>query len=566
MSKLKNYTEGNWIEGEGDGTPLFHAVTGEQIASASSKGINFKGMLEYGRTVGGPVLRKMTFHERGRMLKALALHLTEKKKQFYQLSAATGATKVDSWIDIEGGIGNLFVYASKGRREMPDEPFYIDGNPEALSKEGTFIGHHIVVPMEGCAVHINAFNFPCWGMLEKIAVNLLAGVPAIVKPATVTCYLTELMVQEIIKSKILPEGALQLICGSAGDLLDHVTLNDVVTFTGSATTGRMLKSQPNIINNSIRFNMEADSLNCSILGLDAAPGTEEFDLFVKEVAREMTVKAGQKCTAIRRTLVPENYMEDTMNALKKRLDRVLLGDPAVEGVKMGPLVGRDQVIEVNERVDELLEVCELVYGGFDSMEVKGADKNKGAFMPTTLLYCDEPFKNEQPHSIEAFGPVSTMMPYKDADAAAALSKMGKGSLVSSVFTADDVFAKEIVLNTAAMHGRIMVVNKDCAGESTGHGSPMPHLIHGGPGRAGGGEEMGGMRGVAHFMQRTAIQGSPTTLTAITNVYLPGAKRTEDVIHPFREMWDELKIGDTYTTHKRTVTETDIVNFSNISGD
>jgi len=566
MSKLKNYTEGNWIEGEGDGTPLFHAVTGEQIASASSKGINFKGMLEYGRTVGGPVLRKMTFHERGRMLKALALHLTEKKKQFYQLSAATGATKVDSWIDIEGGIGNLFVYASKGRREMPDEPFYIDGNPEALSKEGTFIGHHIVVPMEGCAVHINAFNFPCWGMLEKIAVNLLAGVPAIVKPATVTCYLTELMVQEIIKSKILPEGALQLICGSAGDLLDHVTLNDVVTFTGSATTGRMLKSQPNIINNSIRFNMEADSLNCSILGLDAAPGTEEFDLFVKEVAREMTVKAGQKCTAIRRTLVPENYMEDTMNALKKRLDRVLLGDPAVEGVKMGPLVGRDQVIEVNERVDELLEVCELVYGGFDSMEVKGADKNKGAFMPTTLLYCDEPFKNEQPHSIEAFGPVSTMMPYKDADAAAALSKMGKGSLVSSVFTADDVFAKEIVLNTAAMHGRIMVVNKDCAGESTGHGSPMPHLIHGGPGRAGGGEEMGGMRGVAHFMQRTAIQGSPTTLTAITNVYLPGAKRTEDVIHPFRKMWDELKIGDTYTTHKRTVTETDIVNFSNISGD
>lgn len=566
MGKLKNYAQGKWVEGEGDGTPLFHAVSGDQIATASSKGLDFKGMLNYARTVAGPVLRKMTFHERGRMLKALALHLTEKKKQFYTLSAATGATKVDSWIDIEGGIGNLFVYASKGRREMPDETFYVDGNPEPLSKEGTFIGHHICVPMEGCAVHINAFNFPCWGMLEKIAVNLLAGVPAIVKPATVTSFLTELMVKEIIKSEILPEGALQLICGSAGDLLDHVTLNDVVTFTGSASTGRMLKSQSNIIDNSIRFNMEADSLNCSILGLDAAPGTEEFDLFIKEVAREMTVKAGQKCTAIRRTLVPDLYVEDAIKALKTRLDKVLLGDPAVEGVTMGPLVAQAQVTEVNERVGELLEVCELAYGGYDSMEVKGADKDKGAFMPTTLLYCDEPFKKEQPHSIEAFGPVSTVMPYKDADAAVELSKMGKGSLVSSVFTADNDFAKYIVLNTAAMHGRIMVINKDSAGESTGHGSPMPHLVHGGPGRAGGGEEMGGMRGVFHYMQRTAIQGSPTTLTKITNVYQPGSEQFEDVVHPFRKMWDELKIGETYVTHKRTVTETDIVNFANITGD
>ena len=566
MSKIKNYAQGKWVEGEGDGTPLFHAVTGKQIASATSKGLDFKGMLDYARTVGGPVLRKMTFHERGRMLKALALHLTEKKNQFYELSAATGATKVDSWIDIEGGIGNLFVYASKGRREMPDETFYVDGNPEPLSKEGTFIGHHICVPMEGCAVHINAFNFPCWGMLEKIAVNLLAGVPAIVKPATVTSFLTELMVQEIIRSKILPDGALQLICGSAGDLLEHVNLNDIVTFTGSATTGRMLKAMPNIINNSVRFNMEADSLNCSILGLDAAPGTEEFDLFIKEVAREMTVKAGQKCTAIRRTLVPDKYVADTMKALKSRLDKVLLGDPAVEGVRMGPLVGQDQVTEVNERVAELLEVCELAYGGFDSMEVKGADKTKGAFMPTTLLYCDEPFKNDQPHSIEAFGPVSTVMPYKDADEAAELSKMGKGSLVSSVFTADDDFAKEIVLNTAAMHGRIMVLNRDCAGESTGHGSPMPQLVHGGPGRAGGGEEMGGIRGVFHYMQRTAIQGSPTTLTKITNVYQPGSKQTEYDVHPFRKMWDELEIGETYITHKRTITEADIVNFANLSGD
>jgi len=566
MIKLKSYHQGKWIEGEGNGTPLFNAVNGEQIATATSEGLDFKGMLDYARNTGNPHLRKMTFHERGRMLKALALYLTEKKKVFYKLSSATGATKIDSWIDIEGGIGNLFIYASKGRREMPDEPFFVDGNPEILSKEGTFIGHHICVPMEGAAIHINAFNFPCWGMLEKIAVNLLAGMPAIVKPATVTSYLTELMVQEIIKSKILPEGALQLICGSTGDLLEHVDSRDVVTFTGSAYTGRMLKSQPTIIENSVRFNMEADSLNCSILGPDATPGTEEFDLFIKEVAREMTVKAGQKCTAIRRTIVPENTTEDVINALKKRLEGIKLGDPSVEGVKMGPLAGKDQVDEVNEKVKELLNSCELAYGGYDNFEVTGADKEKGAFMPSTLLYCKDPINNTEPHDVEAFGPVSTVMPYKDAEEAALLSKMGKGSLVSSVFTADDNFAKEMVLSTAPMHGRILILNKDCAKESTGHGSPMPHLVHGGPGRAGGGEEMGGMRGVMHFMQRTAIQGSPTTLTKITNVYQPGSEQTEDVVHPFRKMFDELQIGETYVTHKRTVTETDIVNFANISGD
>jgi oxepin-CoA hydrolase / 3-oxo-5,6-dehydrosuberyl-CoA semialdehyde dehydrogenase len=564
--KLKNFVSGQWIEGEGEGTALFHAVTGEQIGLASTKGLDFKGMLEYARNTGGPALRKMTFHERALMLKNLALYLTSKKDKFYQLSAATGATKADSWIDIEGGIGNLFVYASKGRRELPNERFYVDGKPEPLSKGGTFIGHHICVPMEGVAIHINAFNFPCWGMLEKIAVNFLAGMPAIVKPATVTSFLTELMVQEIIDSGILPVGALQLICGSAGDILDHVTEQDVVTFTGSASTGKMLKQNKAIIENSVRFNMEADSLNCSILGPDAVPGTEEFNLFIKEVAREMTVKAGQKCTAIRRAIVPENLAQDVVKALADRLKTTTIGNPSVEGVRMGPLASRGQVDDVKEKVSELMKVCEVAYGNYDSFEVMGADKHKGAFMPSMLLYCNEPFKYSQPHEVEAFGPVSTVMPYKTAEEAAQLAKMGRGSLVGSVFTADDDFARDIVLGSACMHGRMLIINASCAKESTGHGSPMPHLVHGGPGRAGGGEEMGGIRGIFHYMQRTAIQGCPTTLTKITNVYQPGAKQTEDLVHPFRKYFDDLQIGETLITHKHTVTDADIVNFANVSGD
>jgi oxepin-CoA hydrolase / 3-oxo-5,6-dehydrosuberyl-CoA semialdehyde dehydrogenase len=564
--KLKNYVLGQWIEGEGEGTALFHAVSGEQIHTASTKGLDFKGMLDYARTVGSPVLRKMTFHDRALMLKSLALHLLSKKDKFYKLSAATGATKADSWIDIEGGIGNLFVYASKGRRELPNERFYVDGKAESLSKGGTFIGHHICVPMEGVAIHINAFNFPCWGMLEKIAVNLLAGMPAIVKPATVTSYLTELMVQEIIESNILPAGALQVICGSAGDILDHVTEQDVVTFTGSASTGKMLKQNKAIIENSVRFNMEADSLNCSVLGPDATPDTEEFKLFIKEVAREMTVKAGQKCTAIRRIIVPENLTEDVIRELSGRLKTTVIGDPAVEGVRMGPLASLDQVKDVREKVAELRTVCELAYGNYDSFEVMGADKDKGAFLPSMLLYCKDPFKNLQPHEIEAFGPVSTVMPYKTADEAAQLAKMGRGSLVGSVFTADDDFARDIVLGSASMHGRMLIINASCAKESTGHGSPMPQLVHGGPGRAGGGEEMGGIRGIFHYMQRTAIQGCPTTLTKITNVYQPGAKQPEDLVHPFRKYFDDLQIGETVVTHKHTVTDADIVNFANVSGD
>lgn len=564
--KLKNYVAGQWVEGEGAGTVLLNAINGARIAEATTKGIDFKSVLDYGRNVGGPALRKMTFHERALMLKRLALYLTSKKDLFYDISAYTGATRMDSWIDIEGGIGNLFVYASKGRRELPDERFYVDGKAEMLSKKGTFIGHHISVPKEGIAIHINAFNFPCWGMLEKIAVNFLAGVPALVKPATTTSYLTEIMAREIIASKILPEGALQVIFGSAGDMLDHVMEQDVVTFTGSADTGKKLKVHPAIIDNSVPFNMEADSLNFSMLGPDATPETEEFKLFIKEVVREMTVKAGQKCTAIRRIFVPENRTEDVLNALKDRLKGNVIGDPSIEGVRMGPLASRDQVKDVTEKIEQLLKSSEIAFGDLSKFDIKGGDREKGAFLPAMLLYCGKPMNAVEPHSVEAFGPVSTVMPYKNVDEAIELAKKGRGSLVGSLFTADDRFATEVVLGSASMHGRLLVVNKDCASESTGHGSPMPHLVHGGPGRAGGGEEMGGMRGVFHYMQRTAIQGHPTTITRITNVYQQGAAQKEDVVHPFRKMFDDLEIGETLVTHKRTVTETDIVNFANISGD
>lgn len=564
--KLKNYAAGQWIEGNGSGVPLYNAVTGEHIATGGSEGLDFKGMLEYARSTGGPALRKMTFHERALMLKKLALYLTEKKPLFYKMSAATGATKIDSLIDIDGGISTMFVFASKGRRELPDETFLVEGNTEQISKNGTFLGQHICVPLEGVAIHINAFNFPCWGMLEKIAPTFLAGVPAIVKPATVTSYLTELMVREIIESKILPEGALQLICGGTGDLLSHVTLQDIITFTGSATTGKMLKQSPAVIDNSVRFNLEADSLNFSILGQDAKPGTVEFDLFIKEVSREMTVKAGQKCTAIRRIIIPDAFADDVVKALKAKLDGIRLGDPSVEGVKMGPLASIGQVKEVKSRVNELLESCELAYGNMNDFEVTSGDKNKGAFMPAVLLFCKDANKNNSPHDIEAFGPVSTVMTYKNSADAIELARKGKGSLVGSVFTADSNFATEIVMGTAAWHGRIMIMNAAASGESTGHGSPLGHLVHGGPGRAGGGEEMGGIRGVKHYMQRTAIQGHPTMLTKVCREFIRGAETREDVIHPFRKYFDEIQIGDTLITHRRTVTEADIVNFAGISGD
>lgn len=545
--------------------PLFDAVSGEGIYQAGSGGLDTTAMVDFARTYGGPSLRAMTFHERARMLKALALHLSEKKPLFYAISSKTGATKTDTWIDVDGGIGNLFVYASKGRRELPDQPFLLDGNPEMISKGGSFIGHHICVPLEGVAVHINAFNFPVWGMLEKIAVNLLAGVPAIVKPATVTCYLTEAVVREIVASGILPKGALQLICGSVGSLFDALSCQDVVTFTGSAQTGQMLRALPVINQNSIRFNLEADSLNCSILGPDAVPGQEEFDLFIKEVVREMTVKAGQKCTAIRRIIVPESLMEPVQAAVSARLKTLVVGNPASEGVRMGPLASREQVQDVGAKLESLMSTCSVAYAG-DLETIKDADAGKGAFAAPTLLRCEQPFTNTLVHEVEVFGPVSTIMPYTDLHQAISLSKMGKGSLVSSVFTNDPKFAKEMVLGTACMHGRVLILNREGAAESTGHGSPMPHLVHGGPGRAGGGEEMGGIRGVKHYMQRTAIQGSPSMLSAIVDEYLPGAAVIEDRIHPFRKFFDELAIGETLFTHRRTVTEADIVNFAGISGD
>ncbi|HLF65487.1 MAG TPA: phenylacetic acid degradation bifunctional protein PaaZ [Saprospiraceae bacterium] len=563
--KVQNYVAGQWVEGTSDGKPLYNAINGNLIAYASSDGIDLGLVLDYARGVGGPALRKMTFHERGRMLKALALYLLERKDKYYPISYQTGATKADSWVDIEGGIGNLFANAGL-RRKFPDQAFYVDGEAAKLSKEGTFIGHHIMVPKEGVAIHINAFNFPIWGMLEKVAVNLLAGMSAIVKPATITSYLTEAMFRDIIKSGILPDGALQLICGSARNILDTVSSQDVVTFTGSASTGRELRAHPRMISESVPFNMEADSLNCSVLGEDAVPGTEEFELFVKEVRKEMTLKCGQRCTAIRRAIVPASMIEDVQIALGKALAQTKLGDPQVDGVRMGALAGKEQVKEVRERIALLLKEANLVYGNLDSFEVVGADPQKGAFLPPVVIRQDDPFKITTSHEVEAFGPVVTLMPYQDPDEAIELSKMGKGSLCCSFATADDSRARAFVLGAASHHGRILILNRESAKESTGHGSPMPLLIHGGPGRAGGGEEMGGIRGVMHYMQRCAIQGTPTTLTEVTSQYQVGAKYKDPAQHVFRMYFEELTIGDTVMTHKRTITESDIVSFANISWD
>lgn len=565
LRKLENYALGKFIPGEGEGQVLYNAITGEEIATASSKGLDFGKMCEYARNVGGPNLRKMTFFERGLMLKALALHLLSKKEQFYKISWATGATRADSWVDIEGGIGNLFAYSSL-RRQFGNETFYVEGEPAKLSKQNTFIGHHICVPKEGVAIHINAFNFPVWGMLEKVAINWFAGVPAIVKPATITSFLTEAVVKEIIASQILPPGALQLICGSANGILDYVTNQDVVTFTGSASTGRMLRAHPKLIEESAPFNMEADSLNCCVLGSDVTPDKPEFEIFIKEVVREIITKAGQKCTAVRRIIVPENRVEEVRIALGKKIAAVVIGDPNIEGVRMGALASKIQLKEVKEKVEQLSRSQKIVIGDFEKFEVKGADKNKGAFMPPIVFLNEKPFANTDCHNVEAFGPVSTLMPYKTIDDAIALAKMGKGSLVSSIVTADDKIAKQYVLGAASMHGRVLVLNNECAKESTGHGSPMPMLVHGGPGRAGGGEEMGGKRGVFHYLQRTAIQGSPTTITNITNQYQIGGKYILSEIHPFRKYFEELQTGETYITKTHTVSENDIINFAELSGD
>jgi len=574
MYQLGNYITGHWINGDGQGQLLYNAVTGKEIGSASTKGLDFKAITNYARTVGNPALRKMTFHERGNMLKALALHLRNHLEKFYAISYQTGATKADSWVDIEGGIGNLFANASL-RRKFPNETFCIDGESHNLSKNNTFMGTHILVPKEGVAIHINAFNFPVWGMLEKIAVNLLAGMPAIVKPATVTSYLTESVVKEIIASNILPEGALQLICGSAGDLLDHVISQDVVTFTGSATTGLMLKSNPNILRENVPFTMEADSLNCIVLGEDVTPDKPEWEIFVKEVRKEMTLKAGQRCTGIRRIFVPENKMEDLWKAISTSLAQTTIGNPLNEKVRMGSLAGETQRREVREQVQKLLASSQIVYGSLDSVNVVDADAQTGAFLSPVLLMNEKPFEATAAHEVEAFGPVSTIMPYKNLDEAITLSKLGKGSLCSTIVSADYKIAKQYVINAATHHGRILVLNNECAKESTGHGSPLPLLVHGGPGRAGGGEEMGGIRGVKHYLQRTALQGSPTTITEITNVYQQYAKaRLNDSFgqgkdpgkHPFKKYFEELQIGEQIITEKRVITSEDIDRFADLSGD
>ncbi|HEU4624778.1 MAG TPA: phenylacetic acid degradation bifunctional protein PaaZ [Steroidobacteraceae bacterium] len=590
--QLKNYVGGRWVAGASEGALLRDATTGAVIAQASTEGIDFRAVLEYARNVGGPALRALTFHERAALVKNLAKFLTEKKDEFYALSYATGATKADSWIDIDGGISTLFVFASKGTRELPNSRVYVDGAPEMLSKTGTFVGQHICTPLEGAAVHINAFNFPVWGMLEKLAPTLIAGVPAIVKPATATSYLTELVVRRIIESGILPEGALQLICGSAGDLFDHLTCQDAVAFTGSASTASALRRHPNVIEHAVRFTAETDSLNSSILGPDAAPGTPEFDLFVREVVREMTAKAGQKCTAIRKALVPAETSAAVIDALRAALAKIVVGDPRREDVRMGPVASLAQRREVREQIARLEREAEIVYGSAGGsgaeprdgssagrsvssagertvsgrFELAGADAEKGAFIPPTLLYCRDPSSARAIHEVEAFGPVCTVVPYSGLDEAITLARRGGGSLVSSVFTADDSAAAKLVLGLAPYHGRLLVVNRDCAKESTGHGSPLPHLVHGGPGRAGGGEEMGGVRGVMHYMQRTAAQGSPNTIVAVTGRWMRGARTRDPGVHPFRKPFHELAIGDTFFSGEREVTLEDIERFAALSGD
>ena len=563
--EIKNYVLGEWISGEGTEIDHIHAITGEIISTTSSKGLDFSSILEYGRKKGSCSLRKMTFQQRGEMLKSLALHLNKRKEIFYTLSKATGATRIDSWIDIDGGIGNLFANASL-RRQFPDLPYYIDGQMANLSKNGTFIGHHIMVPKRGVAVHINAFNFPIWGMLEKIAVNLMAGVAAVVKPSEYTSYLTELMVKEIIDSKILPEGSLQLIPGTGKGILDHVGHNDVVTFTGSASTGKILKSHPNILENSVPFNMEADSLNACVLGEDVDEKSDEFDIFIKEIYREMTAKTGQKCTAVRRILVPENKIDQVQKALITKLEKTIIGNPENKDVRMGALASKIQVERVKENVELLMESQEKVFDNSSNLNLVDASEEKGAFFSPVLFRNDEPFLKDAVHNIEAFGPVSTLIPYKNMEEAVELVEMGKGSLVTSFVSNDDQKSKEFVIETAHTNGRILVLNSRCSKESTGHGSPMPLLAHGGPGRAGGGEEMGGIRGIKHYLQRTAIQGHPETITKITEQFQIGGNQPESNPHVFRKHFEELNVGDTVFTHKHTVTTADIVNFANVSGD
>ncbi|GAB4265118.1 MAG: phenylacetic acid degradation bifunctional protein PaaZ [Pararhodobacter sp.] len=562
--RLKSYICGEWKPGSRDGVPLRDAGTGEVIATIDASGIDMAEALAHGRAAGA-ALRAMTFHERAVLLKELGKALTAAKAEFHALSLATGATPRDGMVDIEGGIHTLFSYSGQGRRELPNTRTLVEGNVESLSKDGSFSAQHILTPMQGVAVHINAFNFPVWGMLEKLSPTLLAGMPAIIKPASQTAYLTELVVRRIIETGLLPEGALQLICGSTGDLLDHVTGQDVVTFTGSAHTGRMLRASKAIVENSVRFTMEADSLNSCILGPDAQPGTPEFDLFVKEIVREMTVKAGQKCTAIRRAFVPRGLEQPVIEALGAALARIGVGLPGDEAARMGALASMAQRDEVRARIKDLQADGGIVVGNPDEVRLVSGDAEKGAFLNPVVLYCDKPGSAKAVHDVEAFGPVSTIMPYDDLEEAVALTQRGKGSLAASVFTDDPAVAEAAVIGMAPYHGRILLGNRASAKSSTGHGAPLPNLVHGGPGRAGGGEEMGGIRGVKHFMQRTAVQGTPKLLSAVTGRWVPGAPVRDD-IHPFRKSLAELRIGDRVVTATRTVTMDDIEHFARFTGD
>lgn len=562
--KLKNYISGQWLEGNGHEIPLYNAVNGELVAISDTSGLDFEEALHFGRTTGYKNLSSMTFYDRGEMLKKIALYLLERKKKYYELSYKTGATHIDSWVDIEGGFGTFFTYSGLAKRMLPNTPFWVDGETQKISANGTHLGTHILTPSEGVSVQINAYNFPVWGMLEKLSTSLLAGVPAVVKPSPYSSYLTNEVFKDMIESGYLPEGAVQLICGEPGNILDFVKDGDSVVFTGSANTGRKLKALPSISGNAVRFNMEADSLNCSILGLDSKPGNPEFDLFIKEVKNEMTTKAGQKCTAIRRIIVPENLVGDVQNALSKALDQTKIGNPLSRETKMGSIVGKEQMQILEEKVNLLKAETELIYDG--KHDLVEANYENGAFFTPKVFYNDKPFEKNISHELEAFGPVSTIMPYKDAEEAAALAKRGKGSLVGSIVSHDEKFVAETSWKMASSHGRIFVLNRDNAKESTGHGSPLPTLMHGGPGRAGGGEEMGGLNGLHFFLQKTAIQGSPDVLTAITKVYTQGAEKKFSDKHPFQKYFEEVEVGDSLETAGRTVTEADIVNFSNVSWD
>ncbi|WP_020661977.1 phenylacetic acid degradation bifunctional protein PaaZ [Amycolatopsis benzoatilytica] len=563
MVLLRSYVSGGWHTAPGEGVPLHDAATGEEVARISSEGVDFAGALEYGRTVGGPALRKLTFHQRAALLKSLASYLREHREELYALSARTGATLGDSKFDIDGGIGVLFSYGSKGKRELPNDTVYVDGAVEPLSRGGTFVAQHIATPLHGVAIQINAFNFPVWGPLEKFAPAFLAGVPSLIKPASQTAYLTARLVELIVESGILPEGTVQFVAGSVGDLLDHVTAQDLVSFTGSASTAQKLRAHPAIVRNSVRFNAEADSLNCSILAPDARPSTPEFDLFVKQLVTEMTVKAGQKCTAIRRAFVPAEMLDDVAEAASARLAKVTVGNPNAEGVRMGALASLEQREEVRRSLKALLDAGSIVFGDPEHVDVVDGDAATGAFLSPVLLKADP--ERAEPHEVEAFGPVSTLMPYTSVKQVIEFAARGGGSLAGSVVTGDPVFAREIVLGVAPYHGRLLVLDSDDAKESTGHGSPMPQLVHGGPGRAGGGEEMGGIRGVLHHMQRTAVQGSPKVLGAVTGRWVEGGPRVEGE-HPFRKSLAELNIGDTVVAGPRTVTRADIDHFAEFTGD